>query len=272
MNRSSIRKSPEFALSNYWHFPTSWNYLPWTRNSKHSPISKSTAFKKYLAAGHCLDLTGLCIPWRKITEAVTFFKDMISKNEQGKLQALIFLYHKVILKIQLFNFLRSLYKLDYETHIKSFRQHRMTEHGTSDCHENKNIKCRHMLHLYEFSFSGWRKDHGIPKASETCVITPPCSWENMANFAFPLRKQRNNKDNNLSPKVGAIPISLFSQLLSGLHHNLLLLCNHQAHSNLLSQSLITVTMEKHLTHAISLMFSWKMANWFCLESPIARPY
>lgn len=79
---------------------------------------------------------------------------MISKNEQGKLQALIFLYHKVILKTELSNFLRPLYKLDYETHIKSFRQHRMTEHGTSDCHENKNIKCRHMLYLYEFSFSG----------------------------------------------------------------------------------------------------------------------
>lgn len=95
--------------------------------------------------------------------------------------------------------------------------------------------------------------------------------ENMANFAFPLRKQRNNKDKSLSPKVGAIPISLFSQLLSSLHHNLLLLCNHQAHSNLLSQSLITMTMEEHLTHAISLMLSWKMANWFFLEFPIARP-
>lgn len=129
----------------------------------------------------------------------------------------------------------------------------MTEHRTSDCHENKKIKCRHLLHLYEFSFPG---RHGIPKASGTCHLTPPCLWQNIVISAVPLRKQRNNKD-DLSPKVGAFPLSLFSQFLSRQHHTPLLLHNHQVHRNLSSQTFITKTMEEYLTHAISLMFSWK---------------
>lgn len=56
----------------------------------------------------------------------------------------------------------------------------------------------------------------------------------MAISVFPLGKQRHNKDNNLSPEVGASPISVFRQLLSSLHHTLLLLCNQQVHRNLLS--------------------------------------
>lgn len=74
MNRPSSSNNSEFAMTNYLHFLTSWNDLLLIRNSKHPPISKSTAFKKYLAAGHCLDLTRFCIPWKKITEAVTFLR------------------------------------------------------------------------------------------------------------------------------------------------------------------------------------------------------
>lgn len=113
------------------------------RNSKHPPISKSTAFKKYLAAGHGLDLTGFCIPWKKEQRLSHFQhrRNMISKNEQGKLQGLLFLYHKVILNNWPFPiFFRPLYKLQYKAHIKQFRQHRKTEHKTSDYLDRKARK------------------------------------------------------------------------------------------------------------------------------------
>lgn len=68
-------------------------------------------------------------------------RNMISKNEQGKLQALLFLYHKVILNNWPFQlFLRPLYKLQYKAHIKQFRQHRKTEYKTSDYMDRKARK------------------------------------------------------------------------------------------------------------------------------------
>lgn len=107
MNRPSSSNSSEFAMTNYLHFLTSWNDLLLIRNSKHPPISKSTAFKKYLAAGHCLDLTGFCIPWKKNNRGCHLFEVMISKNERGKLQVLLFLYHKVIFKKWAFQFYKA---------------------------------------------------------------------------------------------------------------------------------------------------------------------
>ena len=59
-----------------YHIPTSKAVPSPTPSSKwnhgYPPISKSTSFKKYLAAWHCLDLTGFCIPVRKSRAEVVY--------------------------------------------------------------------------------------------------------------------------------------------------------------------------------------------------------
>lgn len=47
--------------ANYLNIKSDPNPLSYW-NQCYPPISKSTSFKKYLAAGHSLDLTGFCIP------------------------------------------------------------------------------------------------------------------------------------------------------------------------------------------------------------------
>lgn len=90
----------------------------------------------------------------------------------------------------------------------------------------------------------------------------------MAISAFPRWKQRNNKDNNLSPKAGAFLISLFSQLLSSLHHILLLLCNHQVHSNLLSQSFIrSWKSTSHMPFPWCSLEKWQIDSVLSLSFP-----
>ena len=74
--RWAERESPNWDMAQsaliykyQYHIPTSKAVPRPTPSSKwnrgYPPISKSTSFKKYLAAWHCLDLTGFCIPVRK---------------------------------------------------------------------------------------------------------------------------------------------------------------------------------------------------------------